>query len=210
MSVLAAGAPTNAGEGRCGLDLPRRDLFLWVCVIILFNQLFAAVGQLPSASPGQLLSDLAASSFFQIMAWYAVFRLLASSDPAHGAQMRDILVALALCLPLFLPTSRTIKVLLLGAAIFTCIRGRDDPKLRAAGVVLAALTIQKYWGQIIFDLFALPLLRAETAVVGTLVQAARAGTVWQDNVITGPSGFGALIALSVDWVRLHQVGGVIR
>lgn len=148
---------------------------------------------MPSASPGQALSDLASVSVFQIMAWYAIFRLLTSSDRTQFAQPRDILIALALCLPLFLPTSRTIKVLALGAAIFCWVRGRDDPKLRAAGVVLAALTIQEYWGRIVFDLFTLPLLRAETAVVGTLVQAVRAGTVWQSNVISGPSGFGIIV-----------------
>ena len=59
--------------------------------------------------------------------------------------------------------------------------------------MLAALTIQEYWGRIVFDLFTLPLLRAETAVVGTLVQAVRAGTVWQSNVISGPSGFGIIV-----------------
>ena len=107
--------------------------------------------------------------------------------------MRDLLVALALCVPLFLPTTRTIKFVALGAAIFSWIRGRDDPNLRGAGVVLAALAVQQYWGHIVFDLFALPLLHAETAVVGTLVQAVRAGTVWQGNVITGPSGFGIVV-----------------
>jgi exosortase/archaeosortase family protein len=193
LSVLATGAPTEAIEARRGLDLPRRDLFLWVCAIIFLNQLLTAVNQLPLAAPGQALSDLAAFSVFQIMAWYAIFRLLASTDPRQVANMRDILIALALCLPLLLPTTRTIKVLALGTAIFFWIRGRGDPKLRAAGVVLGALTIQEYWGHIIFDLFALPLLRAETAVVGTLVQAARAGTVWQGNVITGPSGFGIVV-----------------
>jgi exosortase/archaeosortase family protein len=193
LSVLATGAPTDATEARRGLDLPRRDLFLWVCAIISLNQLLAAVNQLPLAAPGQALSDLAAVSVFQIMAWCAIFRLLASGYPRQVANMRDILIALALCLPLFLPTTRTIKVLALGTAIFFWIRGRGDPKLRAAGVVLGALTIQEYWGHIIFDLFALPLLRAETAVVGTLVQAARAGTVWQGNVITGPSGFGIVV-----------------
>jgi exosortase/archaeosortase family protein len=193
LSVLATSAHGKADEARCAPDLPRRDLFLWVCAIILMNQLFATIGQASSASPGQVLSDLAAVSFFQIMAWYAIFRLLASSEPMQAAQMRDILIALALCLPLFLPTTRTIKILALGVAIFFWARGRGDPKLRAAGVVLAGLTIQQYWGRIVFDLFALPLLRAETAVVGTLVQAARAGTVWQDNIITGPSGFGIIV-----------------
>ena len=68
-----------------------------------------------------------------------------------------------------------------------------DRKLRAAGIVFAALSVQELWGRIFFDLFALPLLRAETAVVGTMLQAVRAGTVWQDNVITGPSGHGIVV-----------------
>jgi hypothetical protein len=181
------------GEARGELALPRRELFLWVCVIIVLNQVVAAVNPLPSASPGQVLSDLAAVSFFQIMVWCAIFRLIAFSDRTQVAQMRDILIALALCLPLFLPTTRTIKVLALGAAFLFWMRGRDDPKLRAAGVVLAALTIQEYWGHIVFDLFALPLLHAETAVVGTLVQALRPGTVWQGNVIAAPSGLGIIV-----------------
>lgn len=193
LSVLEAGIPAKTGVARSGLDLPRRDLFLWLCAIIFFNQLLAAVGQLASASPGQLLSDLAATSVFQIMAWFAIFRLLSLSDRAEAAEMRDVLIALALCLPLFLPTARTIKVLALGAAAFVYLRGRSDPKLRAAGVVLAALTIQEYWGHIVFDMFALPLLRAETAVVGTLMHALRAGTVWHGNIISGPSGFGIIL-----------------
>ena len=59
--------------------------------------------------------------------------------------------------------------------------------------MLAALAIQEYWGHIVFDLFAVPLLRAETAVVGTLLEALRAGTVWQDNVIAAPSGFSIIV-----------------
>ena len=193
MSVLVTEAPARAREGSGGLDLSLRDLFLWVCAILFFNQMLAAVGELQSASPWRLLSDLADSSFFQIMAWYAIFRLLAASPSKQPAQISDILLALALCLPLFLPTTRTMKVLALGAAMFCWIRGRDDPKLRSAGIVLGALAIQEYWGHIVFDLFALPLLRAETAVVGTLVQAMRAGTVWQGNVITAPSGFSVIV-----------------
>ena len=193
LSVLATAVSTRAGEARGGLDLSRRDLFLWVCAILFFNQLLAAVSELPSASPWTLISDLAGSSVFQITAWYAIFRLLASSNSKPVAAMSDILIALALCLPLFLPTTRTIKVLALGAAVFFWFRGGDQPKLRSAGIVLAALAIQKYWGHIVFDLFAAPLLRAETAVVGTLVEALRAGTVWQGNVITAPSGFSIIV-----------------
>ena len=48
-------------------------------------------------------------------------------------------------------------------------------------------------GRIFFDFFALPLLRAETAVVGTMLRMVRAGTEWRDNVISGPSGHGIVV-----------------
>jgi hypothetical protein len=97
------------------------------------NHLFVAVNQLSLASPGPLLSALVAVSFFQIMAWYAIFRLLAGSDRTQVAQMRDFLIALALCLPLFVPTNRTIKFVALAVAIFCWISGRGDPKMRSGG-----------------------------------------------------------------------------
>jgi hypothetical protein len=64
-------------------------MFTWVCSIILLNQLFGVVSETPSASPELLLTDLGGVGIFQIMVWCAVFRLLASSDPAPLAQLRD-------------------------------------------------------------------------------------------------------------------------
>ena len=149
------------------------------------------VGQ--AHSPEQFLSDLGAVDVFQAMAWYAIFSLLASSDPVPVAQWRDFLIAVALCCVIFAPSTRTIWIVSLGVAMFCLHSNGGDPKLRAAGVVLAALSIQEYWGGVVFNLFALPLLRAETAVVGTLLQAVRAGTEWRDNIITGPSGHGIVV-----------------
>jgi hypothetical protein len=193
LSVFATGIPGRTGEARGRLDLPRREVFLWVCAIIFLNQLFGALEQAASASPERLLSELGAVGFFQFMAWYAIFRLLASSDPAPTAQLRDFLTSIVLCCLLFLPTPRIIWCVALGIAIFCLIRNEGDPKLRAAGIVLAALSIQEFWGHVFFDLFALSLLRGETAIVGTILQAARVGTAWQDNVITAPSGFGIVV-----------------
>ena len=127
------------------------------------------------------------------MAWYAVFRLLASSDPAPVAQLRDFLIAVALCCLVFVPSTRMIWVAALGVVILCWLFSGGDRKLRAAGIVFAALSVQELWGRIFFDLFALPLLRAETAVVGTMLRAVRAGTEWRDNVISGPSGHGIVV-----------------
>jgi hypothetical protein len=86
-----------------------------------------------------------------------------------------------------------IWVAAIGLAIYLSIYDHRDRKLRAAGAVLGALSVQEFWGHILFNLVALPLLRAETAIVGTILQAAKAGTVWQDNIITGPSGYGIMV-----------------
>jgi hypothetical protein len=181
-------------DTRVGLDLPRRDLFVWVCAIVFLNQLLGVAKEMLSASPEQFSPDPGAVGVFQLMAWYAIFRLLASSDPAPVAQLRDLLISVALCCFVFVPTTRLIWVTALGIAIFGWLVKEGDPKLRAAGIVLAALSVQEFWGRIVFDLFALPLLRAETAVVGTMLQAVRPGTIWQGNVITGPNGHGIVVS----------------
>jgi hypothetical protein len=80
-----------------------------------------------------------------------------------------------------------------GVSSYLWIFNRDDTKLRAAAAVLAALSVQEFWGHVLFNLAALPLLHAETAAVGVILQAFRPGTVWQDNVITGPSGYGIVV-----------------
>jgi exosortase/archaeosortase family protein len=80
-----------------------------------------------------------------------------------------------------------------GLAIYMWIFNEGDVKLRAAAAVLAALSVQEFWGHIFFNLVAMPLLRAETAAVGTILEAVRPGTMWQDNIVTGPNGFGIMV-----------------
>jgi exosortase/archaeosortase family protein len=102
-------------------------------------------------------------------------------------------LAAALSLLIFLPTSRMIWVAATGVAIYFWIFNGSDAKLRAAAIVLAALSVQELWGHVFFNLVALPLLRVETSAVGTILEAVRSGTVWQDNIITEPSGFGIVV-----------------
>ena len=191
--VLAPRTLTDAGRRSAEFPLSRRDIFLWACVIIFLNQLLSTVKGAPSASAELLFSDLGAVGIFQLMAWFAIFRLFASADPARVADLLDFVIAVALCCLIFLPSPRMIWLTALGIAIYGMFLNGGDPKLRAGASVLAVLSVQEFWGRIVFKLFALPLLRAETAVVGTLLQAVRPGTVWQDNVITDPSGHGIVV-----------------
>jgi hypothetical protein len=127
------------------------------------------------------------------MAWYVILRLVWSSGYVTAARLRDFVVIAAFCLVLFAPTNRATWVAAGGIAIYWCMFNGGDFKVRAAGILLAALSFQEFWGHLLFDLVALPLLRVETAVVGTMLQVVRPGTVWQDNIITGPNGFGIVL-----------------
>jgi len=143
--------------------------------------------------PEKLVSDVGSIGIFQCMAWYVFFRLLAASDVTAVARSRDAAIAAALSLLTLLPTSQMTSVAASGLAIYLWIFNEGDAKLRAAAAVLAALSVQEFWGHVFFNLFAVPLLRAETAAVGIVLEAVRPGTLWQDNIITGPSGFGIVV-----------------
>jgi hypothetical protein len=188
-SVLSA----NLYSARVGADAPRRDIFIWVGAIILSNQLLGAIKETQASSLDELLSNLSTVGVFQIIAWYAIFRLFAAADSTPKAQLQDVLIPAALCILALLPTIRTIWCTALGVAIFGIISNKGDPKLRAGAIVLAALSVQQFWGHIFFNFFAIFLLHAETAVVGTMLQIVRAGTVWRENIITGPNGHGIVI-----------------
>jgi hypothetical protein len=188
-SVLTA----DLDSSRVGAGASRRDLFIWVSAIILCKQLLGVAKEAPAASLDQLLSSLSTVGVFQIMAWFAIFRLFAAADSTAQALLRDVLILAALCLLVFLPTVRMIWATALGAAVLAIISSKGDPKLRAAAIVLAALSVQEFWGHIFFNFFAIYLLDTETAIVGTALQIIRAGVVWRDNIVTAPDGHGLII-----------------
>jgi exosortase/archaeosortase family protein len=183
----------NVRAGDRGRVLPRRDIFIWVAAILLLNQLFGIVKATPAISFETLMTGISSVGIFQYMAWYVIFRLLGASDLTAAARPRDFFVTVALCLVVFARTNSMLWVGATGIAIYLWFFSAGDRKLRAAGIVLAALSVQELWGHLFFDLFAVHLLRAEAAVVGTLLDVARPGTVWQDNMIIEPNGYGVVL-----------------
>ena len=173
--------------------VPLRYVVLWGIIIIFANQLIEAVRPITTTPTWSMISDFWSISVFQYMAWYTIFCRLSSSDSVKVANWRHIVPIIAICLLVFLPAKGMIWVAATGIAVFCLISNRSDLRMRAAGVVLAALSVQEFWGHIVFQLISFPLLQAETAVVGTLLQLTWAGTVWHDNVITMPSGHGILL-----------------
>jgi hypothetical protein len=156
-----------ANRERADLKIRRREIFIWIVAILLLNQLFYETQGDYSVSLEKLFYHLCAIGAFQFMAWYVIFGLLRASDPVPAARFRDLLVATALCLLLFLPMSRAIWVAAVAIAIYLLIFNGGDLQLRAAATVLAALSVQEYWGHIFFNLVAVPLLDAETASISS-------------------------------------------
>ncbi len=174
-------------------DMSRRAVFVWASLILFINHIVAVIIARSSASLDQIFAQLCAVGIFQYMAWYAIFRLLVSSDRQQRARPIDAVVITLLCLLVVLPAGQMVWLIATATAVYLCVFSNGDRKLRAAGTVLAALSMQQLWGHLFYNLVAFRLLRAETAVVGTILQASGAGSVWQNNVITEPSGFGIVI-----------------
>lgn len=193
MSLINSAAQRTSRERQIGRAASRRDIFIWAAVILFLNYLYGTIKEMPAESLEELLTDLGSIGIFQYLAWYVIFRLLLASDRLPAARPREFLVIALFCLPVFLPTDKVIWVAATGIAIYWWLFSAGDLKLRAAGIVLAALSVQELWGHILFNLITMPLLRAETAVVGTMMDAIRPGTVWHDNAVTGPSGFSIVI-----------------
>jgi len=186
-------AKTTAIAATGGSDFPRRNVFMWAAVILVSNHLLAVARGVWPASLGELVAGLFAVGIFQCLAWYAVFHLIRASHPIKAARRRDVVIVAALCLLVFFPASPMIWVAATGVAIYLLFCGRGDLGLRAAGMVLAALSVQELWGHILFQVIAPPLLRAETAVVGAMLQLIRGGTVWHDNIIMTSNGYGIVL-----------------
>src|ERR1051325_9914735 len=162
-------------------------------VVLIFVNWLATVILSNTASEWRIIADLLSVGIFQYMAWYVIFRLLHSRASLEMADSRHILIIAGICTLLLLPLKGIIWIAGTGIAAVILVSKHNDPNMRAAGIVLAALSVQEFWGQTVFQLISFPLLQAETAVVGTLLQLTWSGTLWHDNIITMPSGHGIIL-----------------
>jgi hypothetical protein len=64
----------------------------------------------------------------------------------------------------------------------------DDRNVRAAGVVLLALSTQLVWGPILFQFFTPELLRADAALVGEILKPLRPDIIWRGTTFVAPDG----------------------
>jgi hypothetical protein len=190
--VPIVNSPGN-DESRDKTHLSRRQVFTWISVMLFLNYQLDLLKSTEFWSIEGLVHKVGTVGIFQYMAWFAVFRLIFKSDIAVRSRLVDFVIGVILCLFVFLPMSHFIWLAATGVAVYWYLASPDELNLRSAAIVLGALSVQELWGHMLFHLLEYPLLSAETAVVGSLLEVVRAGTVWQGNVITGPDGYGIII-----------------
>jgi hypothetical protein len=167
----------------------RREAYLWVAICLLANQGVQLVG---SSSFEALAASLAAQNHIYWLACFAVIYRLHASDPTARATAIDGCLVLVVCVSIFfasfLPYRFATGLLATLTAGYFMIAAGDDRNVRAAGVVLLALSTQLVWAPILFQLFTPELLRVDAALVGEILKPLRPDIIWRGASFVAPDG----------------------
>ena len=138
--------------GSADYTTSRAAVFRWAVVILLANQLLAIIKGSASITLLDTITSLLSVGVFEYMAWYAVFWLLGASERTKIASNRDWVVVLGLCLMVFIPTPQTVWFAATAIGVYLVLTPDGDRKLRSAGIVLLALSVQGFSGGISFSM----------------------------------------------------------
>lgn len=196
-------------------EFTRRELFLWFAAGLVVAGLIKPLSLSAIVGLDTLITGLSAFNAFQLLAWFAVMRLLAKDALRVPASVRDCLIIAALGTVNLLPAPR---ITWTGAGLFALYLFATGPRsgpLRAAALVLWALCVQAVVGPLIFNWFTFDLLRADAALVGWALEATQRGFTWHDNVIettghsievfNGCSSFHNISLAALCWVTLTMM-----
>jgi exosortase/archaeosortase family protein len=169
--------------------LSRREAFLWPTVCLLANQ---AVQLVDTGSFGAFVESLAGQNLIYWLACYAAIYRLHVSDPAARPSRIDGWLVGAICIAIllmsFLPYRFATGLLASITAGYFIAAADRDRNIRAAGIVLLALSTQLVWGPILFQLFTPEVLRADGFLVGEILSWLRPDIVWRETTFMTPGG----------------------
>jgi hypothetical protein len=198
----------------------RRELLLWVTVILFANVFFRVDGRISGGTYEAALALFGRNSVFQYLGWYAVLSLLLEAAPEPRARWIEVAFALALSLGNVRPLGPMEWMSATAVGGYLLAAHANDTKIRAAAVVLLALAFNGLWGPLLFGIFSYPLLVADTALVGGTIWLFQEGVVWHGNIvgmsggehrllIYGPcSSFHNISLGLLCWVALTKLSGV--
>jgi hypothetical protein len=164
-------------------NITRSQLFTWFIGVLLATILARPLLAIPATAFADGASPWADMGAFQVAAWFAVFHLLVHETDRTQASERDFLTVGALCLLHVLSTDKMGWVVATLAATYVRHTTMPGCHMRAAAVVLMAISAQALWGPILFHLFSAYLLHADAALVGTALDWTQTGFTWNGRVI---------------------------
>ena len=170
-------------------EIGRRETLLWPTVGLLANQ---AVQLVDTSTFGAFVVSLGNQNLIYWLACYAAIYRLYASDRAAFPSRSDVWLVAATCVSIvlasFLPYRFATGLLASATAGYFIYCAGADRNVRAAGIVLLALSTQLVWGPIFFQMFTPELLRADGLLVGEILTWLRPDIVWRETTFAAPDG----------------------
>jgi exosortase/archaeosortase family protein len=175
---------------RLAQPVGRRELFLWLAAALFANQ---AILLLNFGSFSEFSESLALQNYIYWFGCYVALYRINKSDARASPEGTDWYfvfgMLLAILLSSFIAYRFAIGLIATVMALYLLILGRPDPELRAAGIVILALSAHLVWGPILFQLLTPELLRADAALVGNMLTLVRPDIIWNDTTFQTPESF---------------------
>lgn len=190
MSQYTSSAAPAAREVAARLARPvaRGELFLWLSAALFVNQ---AIQLLSFDSRFAFINSLAIQNYVYWFGCFVTMYRLSRSEvrvPAKSDWVFAIAMLLALLAASFIGYRFSIGVIATVFAFYLLL-DRGDRELKAASTVLLALSVHLVWGPIVFQFLTPELLRADAALVGSMLKLVRSDIVWNDTTFYATPDF---------------------
>jgi exosortase/archaeosortase family protein len=163
-----------------------RELVLWACVLLLANNVVAALIAPHDPALGWTWLEQTRFGGFDALAWgVALWRL--AKTPTRPATIGELALVISLCLLGSLKQKEAAPFALTGLAFWLFTDRRIEA--RAVAAVLLAIAVHQFWSRVVFSIVSPELVRTDAMMVGAVMTLAVKGVGWQDNLITMPNGF---------------------
>jgi hypothetical protein len=187
-SVAQARAAPLAIIGALG----RREVLLWLAFTLFANQVLSLQAESHETLPA-IAQALLSRSVIYYLAWYTVVTLLLAGPADRPASRLDLAIALGVASLNLVPVLSSAWLATTAAGLLLLISRPRDHKITAVAAVLLALAFNGYWGPKLFSVFGYYILRADAALVGSILAATQPGMGWHDTVVGTAGGHSVLI-----------------
>jgi hypothetical protein len=158
-------------------SMSRSEFFAGLCILGCANGLLgrALLSLSYDGWAGVLLAlDI---NVIVLFACFAGIGLLLRSGDREQIQAADIAVAIVFLILVALPIFALSWVALTGLSLYILLFARGDSSRKRGAFILLALTVPMLWSRLLFQLFALPILKIDASLVAFLLGTERTGNM---------------------------------